>query len=77
MAEVDELKDTLPELEAEQKKVGDELDKALAQIPNLPLDDVPDGADEHGNVEHHTSGKPSAIMRLRRSSISNWAKRSA
>jgi seryl-tRNA synthetase len=32
------------------------LDTALAQIPNLPLDEVPDGADEHGNVEHHRFG---------------------
>jgi seryl-tRNA synthetase len=56
MAEVTELKVTMPALEAEQKKLGDELDKELAQIPNLPLDDVPDGSDEHGNVEHHKSG---------------------
>src|SRR5476649_2417611 len=45
MAEVNELKVTLPALEAEQKKLGDELDKELAQIPNTPADDVPDGAD--------------------------------
>jgi seryl-tRNA synthetase len=57
MAEVNELKVTLPALEAEQKKLGDELDKELAQIPNAPADEVPDGTDEHGNVEHHQSGK--------------------
>src|SRR6185437_9349816 len=57
MAEVNELKVTLPALEAEQKKLGDELDKELAQIPNLPADDVPDGTDASGNVEHHQSGK--------------------
>ena len=57
MAEVNELKTTLPALEAEQKKLGDELDTELAQIPNLPLDDVPDGADASGNVEYHASGK--------------------
>src|SRR5471030_1324317 len=34
-----------------------ELGKKLAEIPNRPLDDVPDGKDEHGNVEHHQSGK--------------------
>ena len=56
MAEVNELKITLPALEAEQKKFGDELDKELAQIPNLPADDVPDGADEKGNVERHQHG---------------------
>ena len=57
MAEVNELKLTMPALDTEQKKLGDELDKELAQIPNLPADDVPDGADEKGNVEHHVVGK--------------------
>jgi seryl-tRNA synthetase len=57
MAEVNELKVTLPALEAEQKKLGDELDKELAQIPNTPADDVPDGADASKNVEHHAFGK--------------------
>jgi len=59
MAEVNELKTTMPALDEEQKTLGAELDKELAQIPNLPLDapEVPDGTDEHGNVEHHMSGK--------------------
>jgi seryl-tRNA synthetase len=57
MAEVNELKVTLPALEAEQKKLGDELDKELAQIPNTPADDVPDGADASKNIEHHASSK--------------------
>ena len=56
MAEVNELKITLPALEAEQKKLGDELDKELAQIPNMPLDDVPDGTDASGNVEYRKHG---------------------
>jgi seryl-tRNA synthetase len=56
MAEVAKLKDDIPRLEAEAKTAGDELDKALAEIPNLPLDEVPDGADEAGNVEHHHFG---------------------
>ena len=30
--------------------------KELAAIPNLPLDEVPDGADEHGNVQRHVFG---------------------
>jgi seryl-tRNA synthetase len=56
MAEVAELKTKMPEYEADTKKFGDDLDKELAQIPNLPLDEVPDGADEHGNVEKHKWG---------------------
>jgi seryl-tRNA synthetase len=62
MAEVGQLKDAIPALEADEKEALQELDDALSQIPNLPLplDDVPDGADEHGNVEHHRFGaKPS------------------
>ena len=57
MAEVNDLKVTLPALEEEQKTLGAELDKELAQIPNMPLDEVPDGADASGNVEHHVVGK--------------------
>jgi len=60
MAEVAELKTALPELEAGQKTLAAELDKELAQIPNMPLDDVPDGADASGNVEHHAFGKKRA-----------------
>jgi seryl-tRNA synthetase len=58
MAEVTELKVTLPELELAAKSADEELARELATIPNLPLDDVPDGIDEHGNVQHHTFGAP-------------------
>jgi seryl-tRNA synthetase len=56
MAEVAKLKDEIPALEAEAKSAGDELDQVLASIPNLPLEEVPDGRDEAGNVEHHKFG---------------------
>jgi seryl-tRNA synthetase len=56
MAEVAELKERIPALEAEEKDASAELEKALAEIPNLPLDEVPDGADETANVEHHHFG---------------------
>ena len=56
MAEVAELKTAIPAMEAEEKAASQELHTALAQIPNLPLAEVPDGADEHGNVEHHKFG---------------------
>src|ERR1700749_4583493 len=38
MAEIAALKTDMPATEAEQKQFADELDKELAQIPNLPLD---------------------------------------
>jgi seryl-tRNA synthetase len=56
MAEVAELKASIPKLEAQEKAASQELDEALAQIPNLPLAEVPDGENEHGNVEHHRFG---------------------
>src|SRR4030088_1019311 len=57
MAEVAELKTTMPQLEAAAKAADEELARELAAIPNLPSDDVPDGVDEHGNVQRHVFGK--------------------
>jgi seryl-tRNA synthetase len=59
MAEVAELKTTMPQLEAAAKAADEELAVALAPIPNLPLDEVPDGVDEHGNVQRHVFGQAS------------------
>src|SRR3954469_4612267 len=56
MAEVAELKTTMPELELAAKAADEELFKELAAIPNLPLGEVPDGVDEHGNVQRHVFG---------------------
>ncbi|RIA46577.1 seryl-tRNA synthetase [Hephaestia caeni] len=56
MAEVGVLKERLPALEAEGARLGDELNGILASIPNLPLADVPDGADENDNLEMATHG---------------------
>jgi seryl-tRNA synthetase len=49
--EVGELKTALAEYEAEEREAIKGLDEALAREPNAPLDEVPDGADENGNVE--------------------------
>jgi len=57
MAEVAELKTTMPQLEMTAKAADEELAAALASIPNLPLDDVPDGVDERGNVQRHVFGQ--------------------
>ncbi|WP_213741807.1 serine--tRNA ligase [Bradyrhizobium sp. dw_411] len=56
MAEVAELKTTMPQLEAATKAADEELATELAAIPNLPLDEVPEGVDEHGNVQRHVFG---------------------
>jgi seryl-tRNA synthetase len=56
LAEVAELKAALPALEAEARAATESLDETLAEIPNLPLDEVPDGKDSNDNVERHRFG---------------------
>ena len=56
-AEVADLKTTMPALEEESRHVDAELIDALSRIPNIPLDDVPVGSDEGGNVVKHTFGQ--------------------
>ena len=58
MAEVNALKDALAKGEDEQKAADEALRAALSVIPNVPLDDVPEGADEHGNKEVRRVGEP-------------------
>jgi seryl-tRNA synthetase len=58
MAEVAELKTSVPAMEAREKEASAALDKELAQIPNTPRDDVPDGKDETGNKLYREFGKP-------------------
>lgn len=55
-AEVAGLKEQVPALEAEEKAAVEALNAQLAAIPNTPFDEVPDGADEHGNVLLHAHG---------------------
>jgi seryl-tRNA synthetase len=50
-AEVAALKDQAAGLEAAEKRAVEALEKALLEIPNVPLDDVPVGKDENDNVE--------------------------
>ncbi|MBM3572114.1 MAG: serine--tRNA ligase, partial [Alphaproteobacteria bacterium] len=58
VAEVATAKERMPRLEEEEKAVADQLDLALATIPNLPAADVPDGGDESANKELRRIGQP-------------------
>ncbi|MBB3459620.1 serine--tRNA ligase [Rhizobium sp. BK377] len=49
-AEVAEIKETLPAAEEEERALSAELNDQLSRIPNVPLDEVPVGKDEHDNV---------------------------
>jgi seryl-tRNA synthetase len=55
-AEVADLKNRMPEMEAAEKSALSELEKELAAIPNTPAPDVPDGHDENDNVEVRRHG---------------------
>jgi seryl-tRNA synthetase len=50
-AEVNEIKAWLSNAEQVERDNDKALENALAVIPNVPLDDVPLGKDEHDNVE--------------------------
>jgi seryl-tRNA synthetase len=50
-AEVAALKDEMPAIEARADELATKLKEALEIIPNLPADDVPEGASEDENVE--------------------------
>ncbi len=58
MAEVADLKDALEKGDKDQKAADKALHDALSVIPNLPADDVPEGADETGNKEIRKVGTP-------------------
>ncbi len=58
MTEVAEIKQRMPQLEAEDVSLVEALDALLAALPNLPAADVPEGADEDGNVEVSRWGTP-------------------
>ena len=76
MAEVAELKETIPAMEVEEKSASKALDDALAQIPNLPLPKCPT-ARAPTTMSSIIASARGATTRSRRSSISISAKRSA
>ena len=57
-AEMGSIKDFIASGEAVERDIDQRLTAALAVIPNLPLEDVPDGKDESGNVEVRRWGAP-------------------
>ncbi len=56
-AEVSALKDKMSAIEAEERAAAGELDNLLASLPNIPHTDIPDGKDEHDNVEIRSVGE--------------------
>ncbi|MCJ2054397.1 serine--tRNA ligase [Methylobacterium sp. J-070] len=62
MAEVAALKGAEPELKAAQDEADKALADRLAAIPNRPKADVPEGADEHGNVLYRSHASTRARL---------------
>ncbi|MGC4077483.1 MAG: serine--tRNA ligase [Rubrivivax sp.] len=66
MDEVGQLKDAIQAGEAARKEVEDKLRQALMIIPNLPLEEVPRGADEADNKEYFgPNGSPATAAKNR------------
>jgi seryl-tRNA synthetase len=65
VAKADEIKKSVQDLKwkivednRKSAQLNDKLHEILVNIPNIPLDEVPDGTDEHGNVEVRRWGTP-------------------
>ena len=58
IAEVNEIKARMPELETEESSLASALDTHLMELPNILDDAVPDGSDEDDNALLRTVGTP-------------------
>lgn len=59
---VSEKKTEVSDLTTKAKELDAELTAVLMGIPNLGYDDIPEGNDEHHNVEIHRWGEPKPIL---------------
>ncbi|WP_208435246.1 serine--tRNA ligase [Bartonella phoceensis] len=57
-AEVEEIKVFLSSATVEEKRLTESFEKALSELPNIPLDDIPKGKDENDNVVIRHFGTP-------------------
>ena len=60
-AEIGDIKSFIQNGEARERELDEDLRNALAVLPNVPLDEVPVGRDEHDNVEVRRVGEPRRI----------------
>jgi seryl-tRNA synthetase len=58
MADVAAAKQTIEDAGKEEADATRDRDDLLARLPNVPFEDVPEGADEHGNKVVRTVGTP-------------------
>ncbi len=60
-AEVAALKERMAEAETRENALGEELETLLSSLPNIPDEDVPEGADESANVCLRSWGEPKPL----------------
>jgi seryl-tRNA synthetase len=60
-AEMGSIKDFIASGEAVEREINQRLETVLSVIPNIPLEDVPEGKDETGNVEVRRWGTPASF----------------
>ena len=53
-----DLKEELKKVEPQFRKIKDEFEQLMLQIPNIPAEEVPIGEDESGNVVVRKKGEP-------------------
>jgi seryl-tRNA synthetase len=58
MADVGAAKQTIEDAGKDEVDATRQRDDLLARLPNIPFEDVPQGTDEHGNVEVRRHGDP-------------------
>ncbi len=61
MTEVEGLKGAISEAQETERQKTEALKDLLSSLPNLPYLDVPQGEDEHGNVEVRKHGAPNIL----------------
>ncbi|MBM3490640.1 MAG: serine--tRNA ligase [Alphaproteobacteria bacterium] len=64
MAELGELRATIQQAEADERRAQEAFEQRLADLPNLPADDVPAG-DESANLEIRRVGTPPDLAEAR------------
>ena len=61
MTEVEGLKGAISAAQETERLKTEDLKNLLSSLPNIPFEDVPEGADEHGNVEVRKHGAPNIL----------------
>ena len=68
------LRGEIQTLEEEAKKLDEQLEELLLQVPNIPQPDVPLGKDDSGKRDHAHLGRAEKVRLSRPRRTGSWAK---